>query len=461
LFFTLNVLRYKAFFSYEWEDLALNNQLYWNISQGNIIEFTGFTFQHGKLWHSFHVTIIGLLGSVIYSFVPYIYTLFFMIAFSLAIAAVPIYKISRQILGNNRAALLLSLAYLLYAPKHSLNFVEDPTLFSIPLLLFTFYAALSGKKNWFITCSILVMFCRTVTPAYITVYILYFYAKRKEFHKIPGKTYLFVGKISIALLIVNIILHSTFGVPELCESCRPIATILPFDFLSDIRYQTLLKFFWPVFFVPVFTIEILLGLPSLFFFIMVEHFSLYRPYYMSNLIPAIFIGVIYFIKRMQITFKMKSSVVMAAVIFLGCLLSNFTNNIIGDPYPASEGVIKDTRFLNIKNIYDKRFYVMDEEDKMAWRMINKIPNDPDIAVSASGDLLAPLSSRKKLLEFLTDHYDYYDVDYILIHNRHMYMGAGHYDWDDKQMKNELQQLLVNEDWDLNAHEGTFYLFKRK
>jgi len=97
-------------------------------------------------------------------------------------------------------------------------------------------------------------------------------------------------------------------------------------------------------------------------------------------------------------------------------------NIIGGPRSTGWGVIKDTRFMNIKSIYDKRFYVMDEEDKMAWRMINKIPNDPDIAVSASGDLLAPLSSRKKMIEFLDDDYDYYDVDYILIHNRHMYMG---------------------------------------
>jgi len=470
LFFTLSVLRYKAFFSYEWEDLAEVYRVYWNIAKGNIVGWVQFLYQDGS-YYKMHIHPIMFLGAVIYFFVPHIYTLFFMVTFSLAVAAVPLYKIAETLLENRWTALAISTAYLLYAPKNSLNFLDgDPSIFVIPLLLCVFYAAIKGKTFWFVVCSVLVMMCRTETPGYISVLILYFLAKRREFSKISLKTYLIIGGISLAMLVFNIYLSEYLSEDSICYACRKpglmgtvwfMATHPTFDFLSEAHVQSLLKIFLPVFFLPVFTAEILLGLPSLFFIVAVDHFVYQRAHYLSALVPALFIGLIYFVKRLQFKYGDKISAAVVTVVLTGCLLSNFTSNIIGGPYPVSEGIIEDTRFLNTKNIYDKKFYIMDEEDKIAWRMIKRIPKNPDIAVSASGDLLAPLSSRMRIIEFLDDNYDYYDVDYILIHNRHMYMGAGHYLWDGKRMEDELKQLKISKDWNMLAQEGTFYLFKRE
>ena len=470
LFFTLTVLRYKAFFSYEWEDLAHMNGAYWNVSQGNMIGFIKFLFQDNT--HDVvHIAPIMFVISAIYFFVPHIYTLFFVVTLSLAIAAVPIYFIGMKLLKNDNAALLFSIAYLLYAPKNIFNFLDgDTSIFLIPLLLFTFYAVLAGNKVWFVVCSILVMLCKTETPVYIIVFALYFLIKQQEFHKIPNKMYLTMGGIAGVLFVLNIFFFQLLSEEDICYSCRGssfigavsfVATYPILDMLSDIQIQSLLKMVFPVVFFPVFTAEIFLGLPSLLAFILAGDFVHQRAHYLAGFVPAIFIGSIYFVRRLYVKFWTQFSPALAAIIFLGCLFSNFTDHIIGGPYPVAEGFIPDIRFLDVRNLYDKRFYVMDDEDKIAWRMIRMIPKDPNIAISASGDLLAPLSSRKKLIEFLDDDYDYYNVDYILIHNKYMYMGAGHYFWDGVRMDAELEKLLANNDWVLIAQEGTFYLFRRK
>jgi len=469
LFFTLSILRYKAFFSYEWEDLAEINRAYWNLSQGNIVGLFQLMLQDGT-YYKIHIAFIMLFVSMIYAFSPHIYTLFFIITFSLAITAVPIYKIGTKLLNNKWIALLLSMAYLFYAPKNTLNFLDgDPSIFVIPFILFAFYAAQVGKRGLFILFSILVMLCRTETPAYITVLALYFVLNWKKFNKISKKTYITIGCISFGLLIFNFNLSAIISEENMCYACREssligtvwyIMTHPTFSFLSDAHIQGLLKFTLPVLFAPIFTVEMILGLPSLFMIIAMEDFVYQRAHYMVGLIPVIFIGSIYLVRRVQVQWSTKWATYLAAAIFIGCLISNFTNNIIGGPYPQTGGIIEDARFLDATNIYDKRFYVMDAEDKIAWRMINLIPKDPDVAVSASGDLLVPLSSRKKIVEFLDEHYDYHNVDYILIHNKHMYMGAGHYLWDGKRMEDELKQLKISKDWNMLAQEGTFYLFKR-
>lgn len=485
VFFMLSLLRYKAFFSFEWEDLAEVNRLCWNISQGNLVNFLQFLFINGK-YYLVHIVPIFFLVSVFYFMVPHINTLFFVVTSALAIAAVPIYAIGVELLKNKKAALSLAIAYLLYAPKNSLNFLDgDSSIFVIPLLLTAFYAALTGKRGWFIFISILVMLCKTETPIYITVLTSYLFLKRKEFDRINGKVYLYIGGLSLCLFFLHIALASILSEESLCTECQELNPKNPirffvqnhgFGFLSRVKIQCLVKLFWPVLAFPLFTSQILIGLPSVFLVIITENFVLQRAHYISSLVPAIFIGTIFFIKR---TYALTQRVVeryfsgkwkdlnqkqyyaiLSFAVFIGCLLSNFGNNVIGGLHSEELDVIKDRRFVDAYNIYDSRYYVMDEEDKIAWRMIGLIPKNPDISVAASGDLLAPLSSRKKILEFLDDRFDYYDVDYILLHNKPMYMGAGHYSWDDARMGKELNHLLKDAHWDTIAIEGDFYLFKK-
>lgn len=470
IFFVLSVLRYKAFFSYEWEDVSAIYQLCWQISRGNIGPYVqGIILRDGE--HLFHIMPIYFLVSLFYIVSPHIYTTFFLVAVCLGVAAIPIYFIAFRVFQNKSAALSLAMAYLLYAPKNSLNFLDgDSSIYVIPLLLYAFYSVLVGRRIWFVVFSALVMLCKTETPLYVAVLGLYLFIKRREFNKISPRMFLIVGGVAAFVFALNIYLFDLWTDDSICYSCREpsfwrsmwfVVSHPTLSFLSEAQTQSLAKLFMPVLFFPVFTFEMLLGLPSLLFVVIADHFVYQRAHYISALIPALFIGTIYFIKKLQLRFKMKSPVVLAAAVLGGCLVSNFTDNIIGGPYPISEGIVEDTRFIDAKNIYAIRFYVMDAEDKIAWRMINMIPKDPDVAVAASGDLLIPLSSRKKILQFLDKGYDYRDVDYILIHNRSMYMGAGHYEWDKERAQEEIGLLLADRNWDLIAQEGTFYLFKKR
>ncbi|GAG53651.1 unnamed protein product, partial [marine sediment metagenome] len=91
----------------------------------------------------------------------------------------------------------------------------------------------------------------------------------------------------------------------------------------------------------------------------------------------------------------------ASVILITTLASNFTPNLLGKPVADrvkhNGELIFDERFLDVSNIFDKRLYIMDEEDRLAWDFIKMIPKKA--SVTASGDLLTPLSTRRKIYLF--------------------------------------------------------------
>jgi len=472
-FFTLSVLRYKSFFSYEWEDQAEVNTLVWNIAHGNFFNHIKALSQSPDFF--IHIMPIYFFLGILYHLAPHIYTTFFLISFTLAISSIPIFQISAQILKNKKAALLLALGYLFYAPKNALIFLDgDPSILAIPFLLFAFSSVLKGKGGHFIFWSVLTMLCKTETPMYIAFLILYLFLRRKKFNKIKSKTYIQVGFVSIFMLFLNFFLY-WIQKSNFCDSCQN-EIFLKFS-LSQNQIQSFIKIFTPVFGFPLLSPEVLMGIPSIFFIASAENFVYQRAHYISNLIPFIFIGTIFTIQRSYTlmlflnnrilkgktkNYDQNKWFIFASILILtGCIFSNFNDNIIGGTYPASFGEIKDRRFISSTNMYDKKFYEMDEEDKIAWKFIRLIPSDPNISVAASGDLLVPLSSRKKILQFLDTQYDYYNVDYILIHNKNMYMGAGHYVWDDERMQRELSALLDSPHWDRIAIQGAFFLFKRK
>lgn len=481
LFFSsLAILRYRSFFSYEWEDLAESNSMCWHVTHGTMSDI--FMGSVGGKYQTFHVIPFAILLCYLYIFFPCIYTLFLITTFFLAIAAIPLYLINLEILKSRLAAIFLATAYLLYAPKHSLNFLDgDSSIFIIPFLFFVFYFALKEKLRLVIMFSILTILCKTESSLFIILLFLYLYIKRKNFKRINSKIIgillaVFSIYFFIAVYIFNAFstdgLFRYFYAPSLPLTMRYAIKHL-FSFLSVAHKKALYHIAAPLLFLPLFSLESYIGLPSLMQVIFTKYFVFQRAYYIAGMIPFLFIGTVYSIKKigdkfysMLMNFEKRWLIferrhiysTLAMIVFASCFFSNFGDNIIGSSYPKECGEIQDKRFQSTKNIYDKRFYVMDEEDYVAWELIGKIPIDA--SVSASGDLLPQLSYRKKLRQFLDDHYNYYDVEYILVHNRNMYMGAGHYCWDDGKMQKELNFLLSSEQWSLLEKKGDFFLFKK-
>ena len=464
VFFVLAQLRYHSFFSYEWEDQAEVNRLYWNISQGKFVDLYKDILSTGR-YYKVHFLWISFAVAAFYKLYPHIQSLFFIISSSLAISAIPIYLIALRLLKSRLSALLLASSYLFYAPKHSLNFLDsDPIIFIIPLLLFAFYAAIKAKTRWLYFLTALVLICKTESPLFVITFAAYLYVQRKQL-QLETKTCLILFFSGVLFCFLNFYLYQKISSNSLFDGLYIQNSFDLLDFASQYNHsaisavhgKTLFQLFWPVLLLPIFSWELYVGLPSLVLIILTQDFVFQKAHYISGVVPFIFIGTIYVIKKFPV--RPRLQLLLSLLVLAGCVMSNFGHNVIGAAYPSSAGIVEDKRFLSANNIFDKRFYLMDEDDKIAWRLIKMVPDDT--SVTASGDLLVPFSSRAKLYEFLNTHFDYYNVDYMLLHNKNAYIGAGHYEWDDKKMREELDKLLKDENWSLLEKEGNFFLFIRK
>jgi uncharacterized membrane protein len=464
LFFGLALLRHHSFFSYEWEDQGEINRVLWCLSQGSLTDLF-YDYMPTGTYYKVHMAFLLAIMALFYKIYPHIETLFFLTSCALAVSAIPIFLIAQKLLKSKAIALLLALAYLFYAPKHSLNFLDgDTIIYLIPFLLFAFYAAISSKTKWLFFFMALTLLAKTDSPIFVIVFAGYLFIQRGKGVMISKKTCGILALSGVAFLIAYLYLYAKHSTSTLYDALYSrsftgavtYALEYPLDFISKVHQRTFLQLFWPVLFLPIFSLELYIGLPSIALVLLTQNFVFQRAHYVAGLIPFIFIGTIYVMRRFA--GRPRTQLFLSVAVLAGCILSNFGSNIIGAPFPPEAGVIQDTRFVSAKNVFDKRFYVQDEGDKIAWKMIKMFPEDASVA--ASGDLVAPLSSRQRIFEFLDTTYDYYNVDYILLHNKNMYLGAGHYEWNDERMARELKALLSNKAWDLMHQEGDFFLFKK-
>jgi len=131
------------------------------------------------------------------------------------------------------------------------------------------------------------------------------------------------------------------------------------------------------------------------------------------------------------------------------------------------GAVFKGKFLSsIKQMY--------KEDKLAWEFIKMIPKDA--SVTASGDLLTPLATRKKLYSFglnepeaweneyrLIKNYTYpaYKSDYILIHTKNICNGlGGQYAFVNKELADKIIRTKLRDKYVVIKQKGNFILLRR-
>ncbi|MBM3245397.1 MAG: DUF2079 domain-containing protein, partial [Candidatus Omnitrophica bacterium] len=148
----------------------------------------------------------------------------------------------------------------------------------------------------------------------------------------------------------------------------------------------------PLLFLPLFSLELYVGLP-VFFQIFLCHRAIEfgRAYYAAPLIPLMFIAVVFFLRKIK---RQRLILVLALVVLVSCICSNFGQNILGY---LREEKLSDRNFYGVKNIYEKRFYQASPKAKAAWKFINLIP--PGAPVMATADLCAALAMRKTVYCF--------------------------------------------------------------
>ena len=129
VFTALAVLRYRAFYAYDWGDLAGINQVMWSTVHGRPF-FQTVTEQH----FMGHFQPMLAVLCVPYFLAPHVATLFFLSSLAIASGAVVVFLLARRVLSP-RAALLWAAAYLLYSPLHNVTLTDfRPVVLCIPCL---------------------------------------------------------------------------------------------------------------------------------------------------------------------------------------------------------------------------------------------------------------------------------------------------------------------------------------
>lgn len=438
-FTVLCSLRYKAFFSYEWEDEAAEHQIVWNTAHGNFLHQT----IYNNKYFIGHFSPIYVLVALFYRIFPKIYSLYFIYSFMLGAGALPVYFLAIKLLDNKLQSALVAVVYLLYPPLHWINFAGlEPVMLSVSFLLSAFYLFFTQRYRFALFFIFLALMCKE-NIAFCVIFMGIYFALKKYNLK-WSLIIICLGLFWYAA--VHFIFMPTLG--NIDDSYGQFLGGGPFGFLKFLFFKPvdslgfmlnseklhfLLSVFKYLLFLPVFSVVSYIGMSDILQ-IMSFHNSPENQaaYYLCGALPFIFIGLIFFLGKTNMLLKKRrlSSrflyVIPVSLVCL-CLYGNFTQNIFGF---VNKDEIADKRFINVKNIYDKEFFALDERDRVIWRLIKQIP--PCASVSASGNLLPALSGRKDLLEFAFDSiddgggYDYFNVDYILVDKVNRYHGSGHY-----------------------------------
>lgn len=496
VFFSLKVYQYKSFFSFEWEDDAGVNQLTYNIAEFFSPYQTIFNTRDLSLLND-HFSPIVFIIALFYAIFPHIYMLYLFISLTYGFSSIIIYLLAKDILGSSIVAFFISLIYLMYPPLHYVNLgAIDVKNFALPLFLGIFYFIRKGKLIYYII--LIISACMLIEDVPLVIFTLGIYLFLKKY---PKKWWLTTILFSGIYFIVAVYIANTFCRIKGFKSI-PAAGYLDYidisTFKEFISYATshmketffylfgwtkirvFIMLLWPLVFIPLFSSAIWIPVTTFIEILLRKMlFSNANSYHLAIIIPFIFISFIFVLQKLTAYINKRIMSLIALSILFVCFIANFSRNLIGctskesrffnEPY-ADE---YDRRFIGVDNIFDKRLYTIEEEDRQAWRMIKIIPKDA--SVMASGDLLLALSMRKIIYEFALNlekaqfhkfafsEYSNYDVDYILINKKCLINGmGGHYAFLPAHLLNdEIQRIIKFYNFDIQIQLGNFVLLKNK
>jgi uncharacterized membrane protein len=330
-------LRNDTFYSAAW-DLGNFNQAFYNtISGGKMFYYTADTFfsPSGSLF-AIHISPILFILLPLYATSPSPVTLLVIKSFGIGLAAIPLYFLARELLESSKAGFLMALVYLLYSPLHGANWFDFQQSAFFALFLFSMYF-LMVKKNWklFFPMMMLTLMVEEHVAVVIAILAIYCFSFNGSIRQLPQSLKRLKMNESLASLLTVAICISYFFVAMLIKNSFPVAPgfaqiykasgnfrilgssdtlTLPIYVLLNpqrafdgLTYDFAYKFFYLVFlFAPLLFIPLrnrfCLGVA---FILMPFILSNYRPYYLLGIhypfyiIPLIFIGATYGIRRLE------------------------------------------------------------------------------------------------------------------------------------------------------------------
>jgi len=154
----ITVLKHEAFQTTAF-DLGNMDQAVWNSLHGRLLPFTNWGEEGTRL--AYHVDPILVLISPLYLLYSDPKTLLVFQALVVALGALPLFWLAKEMLGESLVALVFPLVYLLFPALEAANMFDfHPTTIAPPLLLYAFYYLWKRKYPWFFLFSFLIMTCK-------------------------------------------------------------------------------------------------------------------------------------------------------------------------------------------------------------------------------------------------------------------------------------------------------------
>ena len=323
IFAALSSLRHYTFQTQTW-DLAVFEQSFWQTLHGKFM----YNIFENKNHFAVHFSPFLVILVPLYALWQSPYLLLISQSLALALAALPLYLLAKDLL-NKKWAIVTAILYLIYPSLHWLNlfdFHEVP--FAIPLILAAFYFLNKNdhlKSGIFLILTALVAENMIVAVFFIGLY-LFLFKNRKLGLAVASASliyFILVGKILMPALgggIVRLYRYAQFGqtateiiIGVITQPALTFQTIF-----TSAKMLYLLKIFLSAAFLPIIawpTLILLVPglLQNLLTSLEFQFVNFYQ--YDSIIIPFIFIGAIFGLKKLLAT-KIPEKLLLGLIIIL-------------------------------------------------------------------------------------------------------------------------------------------------
>ena len=324
-------------------DLGSQDQTIWNTSRGNFFKET----IHTSDYLGIHFSPTIALFSPIYWFTDSVLVLLLVQTLILASGVIPLWLVTKKILGDKKIFTIIPIAYLFYPPLEFINRYDFHVVcLLIPLFFWIFYLVEIKKFGWASLCIALVILSKEHVGLVISAYGVYLFF-RKRYYKFGG-TLAAGGFLWTAFAFCFLVPYFRGGGEVSLFTSRyewmganpwewflyiiqhPLAAYKKV-FHDHFSVSLIFKILFPVFFIPVVSSSfILILIPSIVINILSENLCQQTIYYQytAEMIPIIWISTVFGIKTFQKRFSNSENIVkiLFALIILGTTISYIQDN---------------------------------------------------------------------------------------------------------------------------------------
>ena len=384
-----------------------------NTLHGNFMKVSYMNY-NGRLVFRDHCDFILLAYLPFFYLIPKAETLLTVQAFSIALAAIPLFLFCKDVLKSSFAALIIAAMFLLHPANHCANFYDLHQLSFLPLFIFGMFYFIN-KKNFFAftITNFLVLSIKADMFVILLFLSVFIYLNNKKdlkyavFCFLAGTLYgaafyFFLSKWLLGSFFYHfkgLMTNENGGLSNVIKTLSVEPKLLVTTLLTPDRAFYCCQIFGPLLFVPLLRFK---NIPLFIFGLAITLLAtnpgfhkIHYQYVWYN-IPFIFIGLIYFVRDMQVN---RGYIIGQNKVIAFLFAALFATFVYSWQYGA---VLNRDRFVGGYTEVNFDFSLQDQNRLIVFdKMIEKIPLEATI--TADTNLACHLGMHENLKVFAMDH----------------------------------------------------------